>query len=200
MARLIVVLLILFSCSNKTDLTNLKASYKQIVVGNEFLIITTEKEWFNNNLFLLDKNRAIVQKSNLPFENQVIVRFEEDKNLNLYYFVKDRNERAIIEKTIDVSPVYLNDQINVNLFFIEDYKGWRERNVLSYEDFNLGTAEISLSNENVVLKIPLSEIIRQNSKFYRVIFEEGYLNYFPIQNYENFHNDLQALIRGETNN
>ena len=197
MERLIVVLLILFSCSNKTDSTNLKESYKQIVVGNEFLIITTEKEWFNNNLFLLDNNRTIVQKSNLPFENKVIIEFEEDKNLNLYYFVKDQNERAIIEKTIDVSPIYLNDQINVNLFFIEDYKGWRERNVLSYKDFDLGISEISLSNENLVLKVPLSEIIRQNSKFYRVIFDDGYLDYFPIQNYENLHNDLQALIRCE---
>lgn len=197
MERLIAVLLILYSCSNKTDSTNLKESYKQIVVGNEFLIITTEKEWFNNNLFLLDNNRTIVQKSNLPFENKVIIEFEEDENLNLYYFVKDQNERAIIEKAIDVSPIYLNDQINVNLFFIEDYKGWRERNVLSYKDFDLGISEISLSNENLVLKVPLSEIIRQNSKFYRVIYDDGYLDYFPIQNHENLHNDLQALIRCE---
>lgn len=194
MERLIAVLLIIFSCSNKTDLTNLKENYKQIVVGNEFLIITTDKEWFNNNLFLLDKNRAIVQKSNLPFEDKVIIEFKEDKNLNLYYFVKDQNEKAIIKKTIDVSPIYLNDQIKINLFFIDDYKGWRERNVLSYKDF--GISEIRLSNVNQVLNVPLSEIIRQNSKFYRVIFDDGYLDYFPIQNYENLHNDLQALIRG----
>lgn len=194
MVRLIGVLIVLFSCSNKTDSINLVDKYKQIVVGNEFLIISTEKEWFNSNLFLLDKERIIIQKSNLPFDDKVLIEFKEDKNLNLYYFVKDQNEKEIIERTIEVSPVYLNDQIKVNVFFLEGYIGWRELDILNFIDFNIGLSEIYLSNGNESMKVSLNEIIRQNSRYYRVVFNDGYLNYFPIQNYEDIHNELKAII------
>lgn len=196
MGRLISVVLILVSCSGKIDSSKLVDRYKQVVVSDKFLIITTEKQWFNSNLFLLNKERVIIQKSNLPFEEKVFVELEDDNKLNLYYFVKDQKEREIIEKTIEVSPVYLNDQIHVNVFFLGDYLGWREHNVLNFVDFNEGLYEMNLSNGDQDVKVPLNEIVRQNSKFYRVVFNDGYLNYFPIQNYEDIHNHLHDLIVG----
>lgn len=196
MGKLISMFLILVSCSSKIDSTKLVDRYKQVVVGDKFLIITTEKQWFNSNLFLLNKEREIIQKSNLPFEDKAFVELEKDNKLNLYYFVKDQKERDIIKRTIEVSPVYLNDQIKVNVFFLEDYIGWRELDVLNFVDFNIGLSEMYLSNGDEDMKVPLNEIIRQNSRFYRVVFNDGYLNYFPIQNYEDIHNHLHDLIVG----
>ena len=54
MGRLISVVLILVSCSGKIDSSKLVDRYKQVVVSDKFLIITTEKQWFNSNLFLLN--------------------------------------------------------------------------------------------------------------------------------------------------
>ena len=38
-------------------------------------------------------------------------------------------------------------------------------------------------------------IVRHNFNIYRVVFEDGYLNYFPIKNKDDLNNDLLSLIK-----
>lgn len=195
MVRLICMLFLFLSCSDKSESVNLIEMYKQVIVSEDFIIVTTEKQRFNSNLYLLNKNKVVVGKSILPFEEKVLVEFRENEILNLYYYVKNQEEKTIIEKRINVSPVYLNDIVNVNIFFVEDYKGWKEKEVLLYKDMK--SNKINLSSDQGEMAVSLSEIVRRNSIFYRVIFKDGYLDYSPIENYKNLQKDIEALIGGK---
>lgn len=89
--------------------------------------------------------------------------------------------------------------INIKVFFIEEYKGWTEDEAVFFNNFNSLLSEISLKKGEKIINVPLDEIIRENSIFYRVLFEDGYLNYFPIDNNYIFFNDLRTLIRVSNN-